>query len=67
MNDAWIEELIKLKIDVAGKLLEKLPPDTSKKIIGYGRQLVDGIEEQLGKPQQAAPKTANKMNSIHIE
>jgi hypothetical protein len=64
--DKQIKCLIKLKMDIALTILDKLPPEASKTLKSCGRLVYDAIGEALNEHEAAAPDPA-KPSSITID
>ena len=65
MNEEYIKKIVKLKMDIAGKIMERLPAKTSDQVIRFGRLVLRGLEENLPITEEPVSKTSS--NHIHIE
>jgi hypothetical protein len=68
MNEENLKKMVKLKMDIAKEVIGVLPPETSKKIISFGRLVLDSIEENLSQAESEPKKEPkDKVNNINIE
>jgi hypothetical protein len=64
MREELIKSMIKYKLTMASKLLDKLPPEASSRVKTFGKLAYDAISE-FETPAEQAP--AAKTDSINIE
>lgn len=70
MNEAFIKNIIQLKLTAAGKILDQLPPKMSDNLKNLGKTILDGINESSQKTKDQSiskSKSTDKLNNINIE
>lgn len=70
MNETLIKELIKIKINAAGAIVDNLPPKIAEEMKGFRKIVLESIKESLQDMEEQPAKdtkSGNKLESINIE
>lgn len=60
MHEALIKNVVKCKMHMASKLLERLPPEASKHIRAYGKLIYEAVGDCIsGNTSEPAPQVKN--------
>ena len=70
MDDELINRIVKLKLDVAEKLLDQMPEQMSSEIRNTGKEILKSINENVQETKEhpsEKSKSSNQLNHVTIE
>lgn len=70
MNEEFIKDLIRFKIDAAGKIIDHLPPNVSDRIRANARLIYESIGENIPEAGERAakpPVSSDHLKKVKIE
>ena len=70
MNEELIKKAVQFKMNMAEKILEHLPADTTTKIKSFGHLIYESVGEHIdsrGKQEAQNSKTSGKVNNVIID
>ena len=65
MNETLIKELVKMKMNTAGKIIDRLPPDISEEIKDLRRVIMESVKENIQEEKARPPKEKGSYKPVN--
>jgi len=65
MDDELINRIVKLKLDVAKKLLDQMPEKMSSEIRNTGKEILKSINENVQETKEHPSEKSNSSNQLN--